>query len=119
MAARLGGGEKDFSMLFLYACADYYLREGGHLGFVITQEVFKAKGAGEGFRRFRLREGGAYLKILKAGDLVAVKPFENAANKTATIILQKGVETSYPVSYTVWHRNKGVGSISAVLAAIM
>jgi hypothetical protein len=111
MAARLGGGEKDFSMLFLYACADYYLREGGRLGFVITQEVFKAKGAGEGFRRFRLREEGAYLKVLKAGDLVAVKPFENAANKTATIILEKGVETCYPVPYTVWHRNKGVGNI--------
>jgi hypothetical protein len=114
MAARLGGGEKDFSMLFLYACADYYLREGGRLGFVITQEVFKAKGAGEGFRRFRLREEGGYLKVLKAGDLVAVKPFENAANKTATIILQKGAETSYPVPYTVWHRNKGVGNIDTV-----
>jgi SAM-dependent methyltransferase len=111
MAARLGGGEKDFSMLFVYACTDYYLREGGHLGFVITQEVFKAKGAGEGFKRFRLREEGAYLKVLKAGDLVAVKPFENAANKTATIILEKGVETCYPVFYTVWHRNKGVGNI--------
>jgi len=111
MAARLGGGEKDFSMLFLYACADYYLREGGRLGFVITQEVFKAKGAGEGFRRFRLREEGTYLRVLKAGDLVAVKPFENAANKTATIILEKGIETSYPVPYTVWQRNKGVGNI--------
>jgi SAM-dependent methyltransferase len=111
MAARLGGGEKDFSMLFVYACADYYLREGGRLGFVITQEVFKAKGAGEGFRRFRLREDGAYLKVLKAGDLVTVKPFENAANKTATIILEKGMETSYPVPYTVWQRKKGVGNI--------
>ena len=111
MAARLGGGEKDFSMLFLYACADYYLREGGRLGFVITQEVFKAKGAGEGFRRFRLHEEGAYLKVLKAGDLVTVKPFENAANKTAMIILEKGSETSYPVPYTVWQRIKGVGNI--------
>ncbi|OGN95826.1 MAG: hypothetical protein A2Z77_04070 [Chloroflexi bacterium RBG_13_51_36] len=111
MAARLGGGEKDFSMLFLYACADYYLRDGGRLGFVITQEVFKAKGAGEGFRRFRLREEGAYLKVLKAGDMVTVKPFENAANKTATIILEKGMETSYPVPYIVWQRNKGIGNI--------
>ena len=111
MAARLGGGEKDFSMLFVYACADYYLHQGGRLGFVITQEVFKAKGAGEGFRRFRLREEGAYLKILKASDLVTVKPFENAANKTATIILEKGSETSYPVPYVVWYRNKGVGNI--------
>lgn len=111
MAARLGGGEKDFSMLFLYASADYYLSEGSRLGFVITQEVLKAKGAGKGFRRFRLREEGAYLRVLKAGDLVTVKPFENAANKTATIILEKGMETSYPIPYTVWQRNKGVGNI--------
>jgi hypothetical protein len=26
-------------------------------------------------------------------------------------MLQKGAETSYPVPYTVWHRNKGVGNI--------
>ena len=28
-AARLGSGEKDFSMLFTYAAADYYLADGG------------------------------------------------------------------------------------------
>lgn len=53
---RLGAGEKDFSMLFTYACADRYLKDGGTLAFVITQEVFKSKGAGEGFRRFRIGE---------------------------------------------------------------
>jgi hypothetical protein len=51
-AARLGGGEKDFSMLFVYAAADFYLKPDARLGFLITQEVFKSKGAGEGFRRF-------------------------------------------------------------------
>src|SRR3989344_2278882 len=55
-AARLGGGEKDFSMLFTYAASDYYLNIEGKLGFLITQEVFKSKGEGEGFRRFQLGE---------------------------------------------------------------
>jgi hypothetical protein len=32
-AARLGGGEKDFSMLFTYAVADHYLKRNGKLGF--------------------------------------------------------------------------------------
>ena len=50
-AARLGGGEKDFSMLFTYAAADHYLARAGKLGFLITQEVFKSKGAGEGFSK--------------------------------------------------------------------
>jgi len=110
-AARLGGGEKDFSMLFTYASADYYLKKGAKLGFLITQEVFKSKGAGEGFRRFKLGEDGEYLKVLKAHDLVSVQPFEGAANKTAAIILQKNPKTSYPVKYTLWNRKKGVGRI--------
>ncbi|MGA2518412.1 MAG: N-6 DNA methylase [Thermodesulfobacteriota bacterium] len=109
-AARLGGGEKDFSMLFAYAAIDYYLKEGEKLGFLITQEVYKSKGAGEGFRRFRLGDK-EYFKVLKAHDLVTVQPFEKAANKTAMIILKKGSATTYPVPYTLWKRKKGVGRI--------
>jgi methylase of polypeptide subunit release factors len=111
-AARLGGGEKDFSMLFVYACSDCYLEEGAKLGFLITLEVFKSKGAGEGFRRFQLGEG-KYLKILKAHDLVSIQPFEGATNKTAAIILKKGEnKTQYPVSYIVWSKKRGVGKIA-------
>lgn len=109
-AARLGGGEKDFSMLFTYAAADYYLKKGAKLGFLITQEVYKSKGAGEGFRRFQLGQRD-HLRVLKAHDLVAVQPFEGAANKTAAIILRKGQQTKYPVPYVVWKRKRGVGRI--------
>jgi hypothetical protein len=109
-AARLGGGEKDFSMLFTYAAIDHYLRKNSKLGFLITQEVFKSKGAGEGFRRFQLGDRD-HFKILKAHDLVTVQPFEGAANKTAAIILKKGEKTAYPVSYTLWTRKKRVGKI--------
>lgn len=110
-AARLGGGEKDFSMLFTYAAADYYLKKDAKLGFLITQEVFKSKGAGEGFRRFRLGDR-ELLKAIKAHDLVSVRPFEGAANKTAAIILKKGQKTEYPVPYTLWTRKKGIGKIA-------
>jgi methylase of polypeptide subunit release factors len=108
---RLGGGEKDFSMLFTYASADYYLKDGAKLGFLITQEVFKSKGAGEGFRRFRI-DDGKYLKVLKAHDLVSIQPFEGAANKTAAIILKKGEETKYPVPYFVWAKKEDIGKIA-------
>lgn len=109
-AARLGGGEKDFSMLFTYASIDYYVKNKGKLGFLITQEVFKSKGAGEGFRRFRFGDEGRF-KVLKAHDLVSIKPFEDAANKTAMIIIRKGPSTTYPVPYTVWTKKKRVGRI--------
>ena len=112
-AASLGGGEKDFSMLFIYAAIDYYLHNGGMLGFLITQEVFKSKGAGEGFRRFQLGQEKKSVKfqVTKAHDLISVQPFEGAANKTAAIFIKKGTETKYPLPYTVWTRKKGVGKI--------
>lgn len=108
--ARLGAGEKDFSMLFTYACADRYVRKGGTLGFVITQEVFKSKGAGEGFRRFRLGEDGDPLRVTRMEDMVHLKPF-HAANKTTIFTMKKGRKTRYPVSVTEWRRKKGIGRI--------
>ncbi|MCX8070439.1 MAG: N-6 DNA methylase [Thermodesulfovibrionales bacterium] len=107
----LGKGKRDFSMLFVYACADFYLKDGAKLGFLITQEVLKSKSAGEGFRRFQLGNK-KYLKILKAHDLSTIQPFEGAVNKTAAIILKKGEKTKYPVPYTIWKTKKGVGKIS-------
>jgi hypothetical protein len=98
-------------MLFVYASADYYLRDNAKLGFLITQEVFKSKGAGEGFRRFQLGEK-EYLNVLKAHDLVSIQPFEGAANKTAAIILKRGEKTKYPLPYFIWAKKKRVGKIA-------
>ena len=100
--ARLGAGKKDLSMLFTYSAADRYLKDGGTLAFVITQEVIKSKGAGEGFRRFRLGAEGPPLKVRCVHDFVKMRPFPSAANKTAAIILTKGEPTVYPVPYYVW-----------------
>lgn len=100
-AARHGGGKKDLSMLMLYATADRYLKLGGRLGMVITQTLFQTKGAGDGFRRFRLGENGESLKVLRVDDLTAIKPFD-AANWTSTVVLEKGAATAYPVTYVRW-----------------
>jgi hypothetical protein len=108
--SRLGAGEKDFSMLFTYACADRYLKDGGTLGFVITHEVFKSKGAGEGFRRFQLGETGAKMKITAMEDMVHLLPFQ-AANKTCVFTLKKGKATTYPVPVVEWRRKNGIGCI--------
>jgi len=109
--ARLGAGEKDFSMLFTYASCDYYLKEGGKLAFLITHEVFKSKGAGEGFRQFEIKEKKVPLKVLLMEDLVDLKPFQ-AANKTSLFVLEKGHSTTYPVPAIIWKKRPGVGAIS-------
>jgi len=100
--ARHGGGKKDVSMLMLYAAADRYLKEKGRLGMVITQTLFQTKGAGDGFRRFRLGSEGEWLRVLGVNDLVPCRPFPGAANWTATITLEKGSPTMYPVPYVKW-----------------
>ena len=105
--ARMGGGKKDLAMLFAYVGLDRYAKENGKLGFVITQTVFKTKGAGEGFRRFRLGASGEAFKVERVHDLVEIKPFAGAANRTAVFRAVKGARTEYPVPYIVWRKNKG------------
>ena len=108
-AARLGGGKKDLAMLFAYASIDHYLKQGGKLGFVITQTVFKTKGAGDGFRRFRLGEKGEHLRVLHVDDMSRLQPFEGATNRTSVMVCQRGQKTRYPVPYTLW--GKGTGRV--------
>jgi hypothetical protein len=99
--ARHGGGKKDLAMLMLYVAADRYLRAGGRLGMVVTQTVFQTRGAGDGFRRFRLGPHGPWLGVLRVDDLVAMRPFD-AANWSSTLVLEKGRPTQYPVPYVKW-----------------
>ena len=93
----LGGAKYDLSMLMTYVSADRYLKRGGKLGFLVSQSLFKTSGAGQGFRRFRLPDNVAIGPLL-AQDLVQVKPFEGASNRTALAVFRKGSKTSYPVS---------------------
>jgi len=108
--ARHGGGKKDLAMLVLYTGADRYLRDGGRLGMVVTQTLFQTRGAGDGFRRFRLGDEGALLKVHRVDDLVDVQPFDTASNWSSTIVLEKGPRTTYPVPYVRWlHGDKRAG----------
>jgi len=106
LESRMGTAEVDISILFTYACVDVYLKKGGLLGFLITQEVIRSKSAGEGFRAFKLFPSETPLKVNCFHDLVAVKPFE-AANKSAFISITKNKQTKYPVPYIEWRPKKG------------
>ena len=102
-AARLGGGKKDLAMLFTYACLDNYVKDNGRLGFIITQTLFKTKGAGDGFRRFRLGDR-EHFKVMQVDDLSDFQPFEGATNRTAVVTFEKGRPTKYPVEYLYWRK---------------
>lgn len=111
MAAMLGAGKKDVAMLMSYVVTDKLLREGGRLGFVITETVFKTAGAGQGFRRFRIGDAGPAVKVEEVHDMIDLKPFVGATNRTALMVWQRDKTTRYPVSYTVWQRTKSGTSV--------
>jgi hypothetical protein len=101
----LGKGKKDISMLVTYVAADSYLKDGGKLGFVITQAVFKMAGAAQGFRRFKTRRR-APLNCIFVDDFSELQLFEGATNKTAVFVMRKGEPQKYPVSYTYWQKKE-------------
>jgi SAM-dependent methyltransferase len=104
--AILGKSKDDISVLMTYIVADVLLKRGGRLGFVVTQALFKTPGAGRGFRRFEIDRAGSRtpIHVVYVDDMVDLKPFEGASNRTAVVVLGKGKPTSYPLSYTVWRR---------------
>ncbi|MBN2565592.1 MAG: N-6 DNA methylase [Candidatus Eisenbacteria bacterium] len=108
----LGKGKKDLSMLMTYVCVDRYLKTGGKLGFVLSQTLFKTSGAGQGFRRFLLPQGEPF-RPLVVEDMVELKPFEGATNRTAVAVFLKGQRVRYPVSYQYW-KKRGSGRGSAI-----
>lgn len=101
----LGGSKMDISMLMTFVAMDRYLRDGGKLGFLITQSVFKTSGAGQGFRAFTLASGTA-VSPLVVDDMSELKPFPGAANRTAILVLRRGARARYPVKYIRW---RGMG----------
>jgi SAM-dependent methyltransferase len=105
--ARHGGGKKDLSMLMVYTCADRYLRDRGHLGMILPQSLLQTRKAGSGFRRFHLAESEVPLGVGRVQDLSRIKPFDGATTRTATLVLQKGEPTNYPIPYDVWLPENG------------
>lgn len=101
-----GGNELDISGIITYSVADKWLRESGQLVFVITQTHFQSASS-QGFRLFKIND--TYnLAPLSVDDLKNLKPFPDAANKTAIFSAVKTKKKPfYPVRYIVWDVNKG------------
>ena len=121
LQARLGSAHDDISVLLTYVVMDNFLKNRGQLGFIINQNLLQAYGGGEGFRKFMIKEETP-VKVLEVDDFVDVEPFRalGASNKTATIIMEKGLKTEYPVPYTKWKKViKGVIDSDDLLESVM
>jgi len=111
---RLGGAKKDISTLMLYVAVDSYLKKGGKLGFLITQTIFKTKGAGDGFRRFRYGSSGPKMRVFRVDDFASFNPFEDASNWSSAVFLERDKETKPPVPYYSWELKEGVSPTELV-----
>ncbi len=100
------GKKWDISLLMTQVALAQLLKDGGRLGFVITQSAFKTNLGGRDFRKFRLPDGTP-IRVVHVDDMVSLNPFEGASNRTAVMVLEKGKPTKYPVPYTVWRKTKG------------
>lgn len=96
-----GGNELDISAIITYSVADKWLSENGLLAFVITQTHFQSPSSA-GFRKFHLNEHDSLIP-LSVDDFKALKPFSDAANKTAVALFRKSNQQVplYPVDYRV------------------
>ncbi|MCC8119953.1 MAG: SAM-dependent methyltransferase [Bacteroidales bacterium] len=102
--------KEDISVLMTYVVIDNYLANGGKIGFVVKETLFKSIKQGEGFRKFRIIPQNIDLKVLRVDDLTQIKPFKDAVTRTAILYIEKGDKTNYPVDYIVWKPLKKIKS---------
>ena len=102
-----GGNELDISGMITYTVSDKWLSENGILAFIITQTHFQSPSS-EGFRDFVINPQ-YNLNPLSIDDMISLKPFPDATNKTAVSIFkkEKNNKTYYPVEYNVWSAKDG------------
>ena len=108
--------KEDVSVLMTYVVIDNYLKEGGKLGFVIKETLFKSIKQGEGFRHFRIHPNKTDLNVFRVDDLTALKPFKGAVTRTALVFIKKGEKTNYPVDYVVWHPKEKKNALDNAVA---
>ena len=102
-----GGNELDISAMISYTVSDKWLKDEGKLAFLVTQTLFQSPSS-EGFRRFHIKND--YNLIPESvDDLKALKPFPDAANKTAIFVATKSKQrvVNYPLPYYVWTAKTG------------
>lgn len=94
--------KEDISVLVTYTAANSFLGNGGKLTFLLPQSVLKSPLNSRGFRRFRIGADGPSLNVLGVEDLSEVRVFSGSAGRVSIFSLEKGRDTTYPVSYRRW-----------------
>ncbi len=105
----LGKKRKELAMLFVAKCFAVYCNPTGRLGMLIPYNIYKNPASG-GFRTHL----SSKCNVDKILDLVELKPFENAINRTSMIIISKGPsppKTKFPIPCDSWAMVRGTSSV--------
>lgn len=102
--------KEDISVLLTYVAMDKYLKNGGKIGFLVKETLFKSIKQGAGFRKFKIIPKEIDLRVLRVDDLTKIKPFKDAVTRTTIIYIEKGKKTNYPVDYVIWNPSSKVRS---------
>ncbi|HBT78219.1 MAG TPA: hypothetical protein DEB39_15140, partial [Planctomycetaceae bacterium] len=112
-AARHGGAKKELALLMLLRTADRFLVPGGRLAMVLPLSVFRTAKAAEGFRRFHLLPDDTPLRVLRVDDYSGQRPFPCVHSPVATLVLEKGGMTVYPVAYFIRGKDAAIRACRA------
>lgn len=94
--------KEDISALITYVAIDNHLKDGGRVGFILKESLFKSSKQGAGFRKFYLPRSKKYLYPYSVHDLTRFSPFVGVNNKTFILFLIKDRPCNYPTSFTEW-----------------
>lgn len=97
----VGGIESDISTVITFETIDKYLADGGKLGFFITGSVFTNESS-EGFRQFSIRDGHVTCSVELVEDYTPILPFEGVSNNPTFLVVRRGSNTAFPITYRVW-----------------
>lgn len=94
--------KEDISSLITYVAVDNHLKNGGKLGFVLKESLFKSSKQGAGFRKFYLPKTKTHLYPYCVHDLTRFSPFNGINNKTYILFLDKDKKWEYPITFIEW-----------------
>jgi hypothetical protein len=103
--SRLGHGNDDISVSFVWACLDRYLADGGDAA-VVLKRGLRSGPAGEPFRRGTV--GDRNVAVTRVDDFGSLQPFD-ADVDAAVYTLRADTETSYPIARTLWRGDESGG----------
>lgn len=92
----------DFGMAVTYVAVDYYLKEGGKLGFLLPASFIKSSKGGHGFRKFKIVRKGQDIpfSVYRLDDFSNIKLF---TIPSMAIFFEKGKQMVYPMdNYHNW-----------------